>query len=239
MIDETLFHSEQTRGSAVDGIVNRFRELIYEKKLKPGSLIPSEGVLAEQLNVSRGSVREAMKILSALGVVEIRRGDGTYVSCDIGRTLLDPFLLRLMMSDYDLSRMQELREMIEFDVVRAILKNRNDEGIELMRKAIDLMQMEAANPARHGNPRWVEMDIAFHKAMGRATGNILIEQLYEFILKFFEPFIQETYNHPDNIKKALAYHKAIMSAVEQGDEKMALRAVADSVAGWIGKEESK
>jgi GntR family transcriptional repressor for pyruvate dehydrogenase complex len=239
LIDETMFRNEQTRESAVDGIVNRFRELISERKLRPGNLVPSESILAEQMNVSRGSVREAMKILSALGVVDIRRGDGTYISHGIGHTLLDPFLLRLMLNDYDLGHMREFREMIEFDVVRAILRNKDAQGIGMMRKALDLMQEEADGIARQEKFRWVEMDIAFHKAMGRATGNALIEQLYEFILKFFEPSIQETYNHPDNIRQAFAYHKAIMSAVERGDEAAALRAVADSVAGWVGKEDEQ
>lgn len=239
MIDESLFKSTHSKESAVDSIVSRFRELIICHKIKPGDLLPSEGVLARQMGVSRGSVREAMKVLSALGVVDIRRGDGTYVSGEIGRALLDPFLLRLMINDYGLGQMLEFREMIEFDVIRAILRNKSTQGFELMKAAINRMEDAAANPAAQERSQWAGLDIAFHKAMAKATGNALIEQLYEFILEFFEPSIEETYKQPDNFTLALTYHKAILSAVEQGDEQQALCAVADSIAGWAAGEESR
>ncbi|MGH2345766.1 MAG: FadR/GntR family transcriptional regulator, partial [Chloroflexota bacterium] len=61
-------------------IVERIREFIAEQKLEPGDRLPPERVLMEQLRVGRSSVREAMKILATLGLVEIRRGDGAYVA---------------------------------------------------------------------------------------------------------------------------------------------------------------
>ena len=231
-MDEGLFINVHSQESAVDSVVNRFRELLMQKKLKPGGQIPSESVLAENMGVSRGSVREAMKILAALGVVEIRRGNGTYISENIGRSMMDPFLLRLMMNDYDSRQMAEFREMIELDVARAILRNRSGEGIMAMGEAIE--RMEGA-PAKEGveEAGWAEMDLAFHRAMGKATGNVLIEQLYEFILRFFEPTIRQTYRHMGNRAHALAIHKRIYDAAAAGDEKALLDAVKMSIEEWI------
>lgn len=233
---EQLFNTHQSRESAVDCVVNRFRELILQRRLKPGDLVPSESVLAEGMSVSRGSVREAMKILSALGVVDIRRGDGTYVSGDIGRTVLDPFLLRLMMNDYDRNKLTEFREMIECDAVRAAIRNHGAEGIELMRAAIVSMETDMEGRCGNESAALVGLDLEFHRALAKATGNVLIEQLYVFILKFFEGSIEETYRIPNNSARALAYHKNILGAIEAADEEAALRAVKDSILGWAIRE---
>ena len=231
-MEEELFANVHSRESAVDSVVNRFRELLMQRKLKPGDQIPSESVLAENMGVSRGPVREAMKVLAALGVVEIRRGNGTYISENIGRSVLDPFLLRLMMNDYDSRQMAEFREMIEMDVARAILRSGGGEGIAAMEEAI--RRMEGA-PVQEGmeEARWAEMDLAFHRAMGKATGNVLIEQLYEFILRFFEPTIRQTYRHMGNRGHAMAIHKRICQAAAASDEKALLDAVKMSIEEWI------
>lgn len=229
MIDEGLFALSPRKETAVDAVVNRFKELILQKKLRPGDLIPSEGVLAESMGVSRGSLREAMKILSVLGVVDIRRGDGTYVSIGNGGAGLDPLLLRLMMSDYDLEQWMEFREMIEFDVARTALRHRNPEGLAAVRQAFAAMEQAAAGgDAAHS----AQMDLAFHQALGQATGNALIEQLYAYVLRFFELSIVQTYAQPDNPAMALQYHKDILDALEAGEESRLLQAVKNSIQGW-------
>ena len=238
IMEENMFNTPRgKKESTVDMVINRFRELIMQHKLKPGYLLPSEGVLAQSMNVSRGSLREAMKILSAMGVVEIRRGDGTYVSGDIGQTLLDPFLLRLMMNDYDKKQMIEFREMIEFDVARAIIRNNNAQGVALIRQAIEQMENASSVHISQQETQYAELDIAFHRAMGKATGNVLIEQLYEFILTFFRPSIEETYRQHDNIPQALLYHRHIMEAIDRGSEEETLRAIEASIKGWANKED--
>ena len=73
-----LFEASK-RESAVDLVVNSIKQLLMERTLKPGDKLPSELEISEELRVSRGSVREAMKILSAFGLVDIRVGNGTYV----------------------------------------------------------------------------------------------------------------------------------------------------------------
>ena len=74
---EDIFAIQDSRPSAVDVVIEKIKELLIERKLSPGEMIPSESVLAESLKVGRGSVREALKVLSAYGVVEIKSGAGT------------------------------------------------------------------------------------------------------------------------------------------------------------------
>ena len=88
---DNLFKATK-RESAVDIVVNSIKQLLADKKLLPGDKLPNELEISEGLGVSRGSVREAMKILSAFGLIDIRVGNGTYVSDSPSSELLDSLL---------------------------------------------------------------------------------------------------------------------------------------------------
>ena len=70
--------------------IRSYYDLLLTKRVRPGDRLPAETELTRLLSVSRGSVREAMKILSALGIVEVRRGDGTYISKGGSEVMFDP-----------------------------------------------------------------------------------------------------------------------------------------------------
>ena len=211
-------------------MLDSFRKLLITRQLKPGDLIPSESALAESLGISRGSIREGMKILSAFGIVDIRRGDGTYISTSIGESLLDPFLLSLMMTEHQAVEMVELREMIELKVVRLAIKHGSAEDIQHILAAVANME-EGFNPACSQADR-LKLDLAFHHALGKATGNRLVENLYRFVLRYFEPAIESTYKRDRNEKFALELHRQIAGAIETRDEKAAVEATLASIREW-------
>lgn len=76
---EDMFRVREGRPSAVEWVIEKIKELLIDQKLSPGDMIPNEISLAESLKVGRGTVREALKILSAYGVIEIKQGHGTFV----------------------------------------------------------------------------------------------------------------------------------------------------------------
>ena len=86
-----------TRPKAVEDIVETFKQAIIHGDLQPGQRLPSEAELSQQLGVGRGTVREAMKMLEALGVVNIKRGDGTYITDKPSPTLLSPLMFAIML----------------------------------------------------------------------------------------------------------------------------------------------
>ncbi len=88
------FQKRDKRESAVDIVVNAIKEMLVTRELRPGDRLPTEIEISEGLGVSRGSVREAMKILSAFGLIDIRVGNGTYVCDTPGNATLDSFLVR-------------------------------------------------------------------------------------------------------------------------------------------------
>lgn len=83
---------------------------------RPGDKLPNELEISEGLGVSRGSVREAMKILSAFGLVDIRVGNGTYVCETPGNELIDSLLFSFFVSNPDISNLYEFRKIFETDI---------------------------------------------------------------------------------------------------------------------------
>ena len=126
---QKLFKANK-RESAVDIVVNNIKHLLMERKLKPGDRLPSESEISEGMGVSRGSVREAMKILSAFGLVDVKVGNGTYVCEKPGSTLMDSLLLSFFVTNPDPEKLYELRQVIEIDVLEMILRHYDENTAE-------------------------------------------------------------------------------------------------------------
>jgi DNA-binding FadR family transcriptional regulator len=212
-------------------MLGAFRDMLLQKKLAPGDLVPSEAVLSQSFGISRGSVREAMKILSAFGVVDIKRGNGTYISESIGDTLLDPFLLGLLASDHDIRQMAGLREIIERQVVALAVKNASPDDISRINGLLESMRQHAAN-TRGDIKTGVSLDLDFHQALGDATGNGLVSKLYRFIMRYFESTIEKTYSDSSGDFVPYDIHSAIARAIEARDGAAADRAVMESIEVW-------
>lgn len=229
MPDESLM--VRKKESAVDIVINNIKYLLLEKKLKPGDRLPNETELSNVLQVSRGSVREAMKILSAFGIIDIRRGDGTYIKNSSNKILFDPLLFNLILADSDIKEFVELREAIEFEVIRLILQNATEED----KKNIELAHMKYLELEKDENidlKTLAEYDIKFHHELGKATNNKLVERIYEFILDFFRPSIEKTHNHQEIENSALDSHTHIVEAIKSNDYEKAYNAIKKSIVVW-------
>ncbi|HTP58575.1 MAG TPA: GntR family transcriptional regulator, partial [Spirochaetia bacterium] len=101
------------RASAVDTVIHKIRELVKSGQLKPGDRLPNETELSKAFGTSRGPIREGVKALVALGVLDVRRGDGTYISESSARTAVDQLLFQLLLSKAEQKELRELRSMME------------------------------------------------------------------------------------------------------------------------------
>ncbi|MGQ9629433.1 MAG: FadR/GntR family transcriptional regulator [bacterium] len=128
------------RGSAVEGVISRIKDALVEGRLNPGDKLPTELELMDMLGVGRGTVREAIKILSAFGVVEIRRGDGTYIADSITPPSLDPLLFSLILERRTPEDLLEIREMLELDFIEKAIERATDEDFAKMEEAIEQLK---------------------------------------------------------------------------------------------------
>ena len=226
-----LFTSPR-KESNVDLVINKIKYLLLAKKLTPGMRLPSEKELAESLSVGRSSIREAMKILSAFGIVEIRRGDGMYITKSTGKSLFDPLLFDLILSQPDKKNLLELREAIELGLIRPILKNANEDDLKRIEDEFQDMEHKILNGNR--DPQVLtQCDLNFHMALGRATKNKLLEKIYNFVLEYFAPSIEKTHFKEQSGLNALRLHKNILDALITRDFDKAIAAINESLQDWV------
>ncbi|GAK53800.1 hypothetical protein U14_05074 [Candidatus Moduliflexus flocculans] len=221
---ETLFDDvKKEKRSNVDLVIERIKTLLIEQKLTPGDLLPSENVLSESIGVSRGTIREAMKILSAFGIVEIRRGDGTYIATAANRKIFDPLIFSLIITKKDSEELIQLREMMEIGVINLIINNATDEEMEELNAAY--LQMEATSQARVDDLEKLNAcDIQFHRVMAKLTRNHLVENMYNFVIDIFAPTINAHY--------ALDVHKKLLEAILARDRELATNIEHEHTAIW-------
>jgi GntR family transcriptional repressor for pyruvate dehydrogenase complex len=228
--DDLFFAVKQE--SAADRVINSIKEALISNRLLPGDRLPSEIDLSKKLALSRGSVREALKILSALGIIEVKRGEGTYIAKSDPKVILDPLLFRLILSRAHKKELVELRELMEFAIVKLIISNAKHGDFVKIRKTIDEMEDRIKLGKDNFPEDLAQSDLAFHRALGEATKNRLVEKIYDFVMDFFAPSITLTHKKQEKGLMALSLHKNIYKALEKRDYKEALKAVEESIVAW-------
>ncbi|MDN5725635.1 MAG: GntR family transcriptional regulator [Propionibacteriales bacterium] len=205
------------RSSAAAGAQDAIKEYLLQEGLHPGDPMPTETVLCEQLGVSRSSVREAMRTLAALDIVEVRHGTGTFV----GHLSLDPLVnglaFRGMLSPGDdhvaLREVVELRTALDQgiaeQVVAAIRGTVDDEMARLVAEMIDLSERGES---------FAEQDRAFHAALLAKLPNRLVAQLVEALWEVHTQVLPRLgVATPDDIAKTAAAHGDMLTAAQAGD----------------------
>ncbi len=218
--------------SSVDFVVNSIKELLLTQRVMPGDRLPSETELCKLLSVSRGSVREAMKILSALGIVVIKRGDGTYISTGGGKVGFDPLLFSLIVSQPRFAELKELRVILEKSVARLAALNATAEDLQSLRQCVE--RTRALRESRSKDyEALLTLDLAFHEALGHAAKNGPLETIYGFVMQYFKPYIaQSLKKQRDFSRESVEAHQTILDAIERRDHATAEAAVEDSNEIW-------
>ncbi|MFE0174992.1 FadR/GntR family transcriptional regulator [Streptomyces sp. NPDC059002] len=223
---------EPVRERRVSGQVRReVVQLILERGLRPGSPLPTEAELMEALGVSRNSVREALKALQALDIVEIRHGYGTYV----GQASLTPLadgltfraLVQLRDDDHALAEILEVREVLEEGLMRRVAGTLTD--AELCHLEELVRRMEGAADTGTAFP---ELDREFHEALYRSLGNELVPQLLGAFWNVFHRVAgARGWSRDPAPDVTVRRHRDIVTALRAQDVGRAQRAMADHFRG--------
>jgi GntR family transcriptional regulator, transcriptional repressor for pyruvate dehydrogenase complex len=225
----------QEKTTSVNVVINAVKELLIQKKLLPGQKMPNEMEIANGLGVSRGTVREALKILSAFGIIEIKVGNGTYVAKTPQKSALDPMLFGLLLVDADTKKLSEFRKLIETDIIRLIFQYRNvnkRDIDDLINNVDELEKLCSRKEDAQIDELTFENDMEFHKIMGRASKNEMAERVYNFILDTFSYSIKISHTHQKLGEMALKTHRKILNAILANDLESAKEAVSGSIDVW-------
>ncbi len=233
-VSARLFRSAE-KLTAVDRVVRKFKELLISRELRPGDRIPNEKELAESFHTSRGSVREAIKMLASCGILRVKWGEGTFVSGSMGASMYDQKLFSLLTDDHDKRKLLELRSIMEMGVVDLAITHASGEDIATMAEAHQLMVDLLEAPERD-RAAITAADLAFHQAIARATHNPMLEKIYVFTLELFTPTIEDAHmnKHSDEeFVYSKKLHQGILDSITAKDREKAHQAVLDSLSTWV------
>ncbi|MDL9978741.1 FadR/GntR family transcriptional regulator [Microbacterium candidum] len=209
--------------SAMARVVERVEELVFDE-LEPGHELPSEGALAQDLGVSRLTVREGMRQLSARGLIEVHNGRKPVVASPNGKGVGDFFRNAIRRDPRALLDLLEVRQALEVHIAVLAARNASRASIGAMQSAIDEMRRNIETPAEFN-----EADVHFHELLAAATGNqlltILIEELSD---SQRSSRVQSVIGHEllgRRLDEVLEQHAKILDCVERRDESGAAAAM--------------
>ena len=164
------------RSSVVQNVIDCLTEALLSGELKPGDRIPTEMELSAQLGVARNSVREAVKILVYLGVLEIRRAEGTFVSSGFANSMVDPMIYGIILNKQNTQELNELRAMMESGVLRLAILKGTDEEIEQLRERLE--DLKAVIFEENADPEKVfQYDNTFHDMITSMGHNDMVAKV--------------------------------------------------------------
>ena len=206
-------------------VLNQMGEQICSGKFAPGDILPAEPVLAERMQVSRITIRETMKSLSAKGMLQVRRRYGTIVLPRSQWQLFDPDVItwRARAGTVDAGLIQDLMELrliIEPNAARLAARRATDEDRVAVRRAFKAMERAVA-----GHGEYVPADLAFHGAILTACHNQFVQQMQNALSAILRTSFELSSEIAGGPARSLPMHEALCVAIEKGDEAAAEAAV--------------
>jgi GntR family transcriptional regulator, transcriptional repressor for pyruvate dehydrogenase complex len=187
-------------------------QMIKDKVLKPGDQLPSERELAEQFQVSRASIREALKIMENIGYLESRVGvgGGTFIREITLDTIIDPFAEFLESEDNMVMEMLDFRLIIETEYARIAAEQRTRSDLQAIKASLDHMRqdIDAGGIGLVG-------DNEFHEAIARATHNNVFEKMLVMAKSLLTKTRETTLRIENQPQYSLEDHMAIYRAIEE------------------------
>lgn len=205
-------------------IVRQVKTMIAEGRLTSGDRLPPERDLAEKFLVSRTSVREALRALESLGLIEIRPGEGTFVREVSVETLIEPLALVMASQREAIAELFEARRLLEPAIARLAAARATPEEIQDMERILDAQAREIA-AGRTG----LAQDAAFHAAIGTAAHNRAITRIANALMDLLAQSREEALNMPGRPTRSHEDHRRIVDAIARRDAEGAGEAMADHV----------
>lgn len=201
-------------------IASQIQDLIENGKLKHGDQLPPERELADIFQVSRHSVREAIRTLEQKNILKSRVGSGTYVIIEDEPSVVD-FLARAIQREKGkLSEIFEFRRMIEPQIARLAAQNATRGHIDQLTEIIEKHQQSMPDLEKS-----VELDHAFHLTLALATGNDILLKIVERTNDILAESRADVLQSPARVQHSINGHQKVLRALRQGDPDLAAQAM--------------
>ena len=196
-----------------DQVFDQLRELIYRGIIKPGEQLLPELEMAREMNVSRGTLKNAIQRLIGMGLVTQKPGEGIFAR-DYTDEFKNPLVQAISSQEISLDKVLEIRLPLECNAAALAAKRADEADIKAIQHSFDEMVFENSQ-GRLGN----EADSSFHMAIAYASKNplhiMIIRNFYDYIFHGIKETLEALYTEPDNIRKIMDQHEEIVTAIKQ------------------------
>lgn len=208
-------------------VLDSIMSYIHEHKLSIGDRIPTEGEFAQLFQVSRTSVREAIKALSINGAVESIPGKGTFIRAPIMDVILNRSseLDQIIKAQNSITEIMEVRTALELLAAELAIERGNDEGIALVAEAMEKLRsaVEAGMP-------WGEAGSMFHSRVAEMSGNLFLVNTLKTLSTTLARYKTALNEADTDMEAHLAAHEAILDALRRRDKKAIRKSVSAHMA---------
>lgn len=203
-------------------VVDELKRDIRESNRKPGDRLPPEHQLAASLGVSRASLRQGLSVLTYLGVIESRHGDGIYLANLDALDAMDAPFLSGITDRSELLELIEVRRILEQGIVDMAVNEASDDDIA----RLEDMLREREQHARSGGAVPLKEDLKFHEQVAVCTGNAVLAQVYRAVMSKWSRerrrFVAEVLGEPSSLRQ----HWGLLDAIKNRDKAAAIELVS-------------
>lgn len=222
LADECAGPANKVKQGESPSVLARLRLYIEEGNYRPGDKLPPERVLAAELEVGRPAIREGIKALVILDVLESRRGDGTYLKSIRALTSGWPSLVEISDNDFNMLELLEVRKLIEPRAAALATARASEHELREI--------VEARAALEHESLTWQEAgraDFALHAAIIRASGNSILNKVHNYLAPLLLKSREITTRSVLDFTRMRADHAAIVDAICRGESAAAEKAMLE------------
>jgi GntR family transcriptional regulator, transcriptional repressor for pyruvate dehydrogenase complex len=204
-------------------VMQQIQRMILSGQLEKGDKLPSERELAEKMQISRTSVREGLRVLETMGVIESKHGEGNYICSNTASSIMDSFSMMFVLNNGKSMDILELRKYAELTTVDlAAQRGTEDDFHELEEILTKLRESDSESEQ-------ISIDKQLHYKIASMSGNYLIQNMYITSANLFEKFIEDTrkniLTYTENSYVLLKQHESIVNAIIEQDSVKAVEAM--------------
>lgn len=222
-------------------IVDQVKQNIASGNLKKGDKLPSERQMSEMFGLSRATIREAIKALNTLGIIECSHGSGNYISSNLSNSLTEPLSIMFMLEGGHPGHTLELRRAIEFAAAGSAARNIEETELARLRALCDCIE---ASTDENEKARY---DFQFHREIARASGNPLLIVLLNAVETLISEHVHDARASilKDNSKEDIInrQHRDIVDALSRSSPEEAEKAVLahielirENMTGYVNRQ---
>lgn len=210
---KNLLKKQLHKDSVVNQVVKQITDSIIAGDLKPGDKLPTEPELCENFGIGRNSVREAIKILEAYGVVYIKRAEGTFVNDSYNHKMLDPMLYGILLDKNLRINIIQVRKVLDTGMLYQIISMITDEKMDKIQQEFESLKTVVLGEGVAAK-QVLQADVDFHRALVESTGNPILCNMHEYVDRITTPSREKTVElvlEKNQAEKFILLHQKIIN----------------------------